>query len=69
MMKQLGFIGCLLLFLAPNAFSQSPPDIQSLAGLPGVAVGFRKYPKQPEQDGLSSKQIETEWNCGCGKPA
>lgn len=59
-MKQLFFIICLVLFVAPNTFSQSPPDIQSLTGLPGVAVAFSKYPEQLEADGLTSKQIAIE---------
>ncbi len=59
-MKQL-FLGiCLLLVVAANTFSQTPPDIQSLTGLSGAFIGFQKYPAELEQDGLTSKQIATE---------
>ena len=69
-MKRLSFAIGLLFLVTQNAFSQRPlpPNIQSLAGLPGVWVGFPsgvgfpkgKYPEQLERDGLTSLQIITE---------
>ena len=63
-MKRLSFAIGLLFLVTQNAFSQRPlpPNIQSLAGLPGVWVGFPKgkYPEQLERDGLTSLQITTE---------
>ncbi len=60
-MKHLLFVICLLPFMALSAFSQSPEiQIQSLKGLPGIAIAMHKYPNELEQDGLTMKEIGIE---------